>query len=156
MHISDCMKRNIFSIQKSNTLGEAVRIFAERHIGTLPVVDEQGALVGLLQLRDLLTLVMPDFVKFIEDFDFVTDFGAAEDRQPSPELLAQKVEIHMRPPESVEATSGLLRASALLHKHDLHDLPVVDADGKLVGIASRVDVGTAFLKGWNISQGGGA
>jgi predicted transcriptional regulator len=44
------MKRNIFSIQKSNTLGEAVRIFAERHIGTLPVVDEQGALVGLLQL----------------------------------------------------------------------------------------------------------
>ncbi|MFZ5879532.1 MAG: HPP family protein [Chloroflexota bacterium] len=156
MHISDCMKRNIFSIQKSNTLGEAVRIFAERHIGTLPVVDEQGALVGLLQLRDLLTLVMPDFVKFIEDFDFVMDFGAAENRQPSPELLAKKVGEFMRPPEAVEATSGLLRASALLHKHDLHDLPVVDANGKLVGIASRVDVGTAFLKGWNISQGGGA
>ncbi len=155
MQISECMKRNIFSIRRDEPLSKAVRVFSERHIGTLPVVDEAGKLVGLLQLRDLITLVMPDFVKFVEDFDFVTDFGAAEGRRPDPALLVQPVEKHMSPPEAVEATSGLLRASALLHKHDLHDLPVVDADGKLVGIASRVDIGTAFLKGWTISQGGG-
>jgi hypothetical protein len=36
----------------------------------------------------------------------------------------------------------------MLLQHELHDLPVVKADGVLVGIASRVDIGTAFLSGW--------
>jgi CBS-domain-containing membrane protein len=34
-----------------------------------------------------------------------------------------------------------------MQKHDLHDLPVVDDAYRLFGIASRVDVGTAFLRG---------
>lgn len=155
MQISDCMKREVFSINQESTLREAVIVFTQRHIGTLPVVDDGNTLVGLLQLRDMITLVMPDFVKLIADLDFVTNFGAAEYRKPEEELLAQNVKAYMQPPESVDSSSGLLRASALLYKHDLHDLPVVNAEGKLVGIASRVDIGTAFLRSWNVTQGGG-
>ena len=47
-------------------------------------------------------------------------------------------------------TCGLSRAFALLHHHNLTDLPVVDVENCLVGIASRVDVGTAMLKNWEI------
>ena len=49
---------------------------------------------------------------------------------------------------SVSAGSGLLRAFAIMNSHHLYDLPVVDDDDRLVGIASRVDVGTALLAGW--------
>jgi CBS domain-containing protein len=114
----------------------------------LSVVDESGRLVGLLQLRDLLALVMPDFVKLMEDFDFVHDFGAVETRQPSPEAMARPVQEVMQPQVSVDETCGLLRAAALMRQRDLHDLPVVTADGTLVGIASRVDVATAILASW--------
>ena len=62
----------------------------------------------------------------------------------------------MRPPISVEQTCGLLRASALLRHHDLLDLPIVTPDGRLVGIASRVDIGAALLAGWRTSLEGGA
>jgi CBS domain-containing protein len=154
MQVKDCMKRNIFFITSETSIAEAARLLAEKHIGTLPVVDGNGTLVGLLPLRSLLLTVMPDFVQFVEDFDFVTDFGAAEARKPDPALLATPVRQIMLAPESVEETSGLMRAFALLHQHQLHDLPVVDAQGKLVGIVSRVDVGTAFLSGWNVTQGG--
>jgi CBS-domain-containing membrane protein len=33
-------------------------------------------------------------------------------------------------------------------QHELHDLPVVDKEGRLIGIASRVDIGATILKSW--------
>lgn len=154
MQIKDCMKRNVISITTETTIAEAARVLSEKHIGTLPVVDSEGKLVGLLPLRNLLMTTMPDFVLLVEDFDFVSDFGAAEMRKPDKELLSRKASEIMLAPESVEETSGLMRAFAMLHQHQLHDLPVVDKDGRLVGIFSRVDVGSAFLSGWNVTQGG--
>jgi CBS domain-containing protein len=102
----------------------------------------------MLILGDMLNLVMPDFVRLIDDFDFVQDFGAAESRKPSLEVLARPVKQVMQEPVFVEETSGLLRAFALLRQHGLHDLPVVATDGRLVGIVSRVDIGTALLVDW--------
>lgn len=154
MQIKDCMKRNVFSITPETAIAEAARLLSEKHIGSLPVVDSNGKLVGLLPLRSLLLIVMPDFINLVEDFDFVADFGAAEERKPDPALLARPVSEIMLPPQAVEETSGLIRAFALIHQHQIHDLPVVDAQGRLVGIVSRVDVGTAFLSSWNITQGG--
>jgi CBS domain-containing protein len=107
--------------------------------------------VGLLTLRDLLTLVMPDFIHLVEDFNFVGDFGALESRKPLPQSLANPVTEVMQPPVSVEETCGLLRAFAVMHQQQLLDLPVVDAGGKLIGIASRVDIGTSLLQAWNIT-----
>ena len=119
------------------------------------MVDTQGKLVGLLQLRDLLELVLPDFLKLLDDLDFIHSFGAVEARIPSADVLARPVSSIMEAPISVNAESGLLRAVSLLHKHQLHDLPVVDENNILVGIASRVDIGAAFVAYWNVTQGGG-
>jgi len=54
----------------------------------------------------------------------------------------------MGPAISVPEDTGLLRTYALLLQHNLHDMPVVEADGKLAGIASRVDIGIAILSNW--------
>ncbi len=154
MQVKDCMKRHVYQISPNTTIAEAAQIFASKHIGSLPVVDGQGKLVGLLQLRDLLELVLPDFLKLLKDFDFVPDFGAVEERKPSKTTLALPISTLMQPTVSVEADSGLLRAFSLLHRHQLHDLPVVDENDTLVGVVSRVDVGTAFISNWNVTQGG--
>jgi len=148
MKIADCMKRDVVSITASASIGQAAARFASRHIGMLPVVHAVGHLVGVLQLRDLLALVMPDFVRLVGDIDFVHDFGAMEAPQPSPEAMARPVREVMQPSLSVEETCGLLRAFALMRQRDLHDLPVVAPDGRLVGIASRVDIGAALLASW--------
>jgi CBS domain-containing protein len=41
-----------------------------------------------------------------------------------------------------------LRTYALMLQHNLHDMPVVSKEGKLTGIASRVDIGVAILSAW--------
>ena len=148
-NISQSMKHDVISISVSATIRGAAALFVKEHIGTLPVVDEDGKLVGILHIRDLLELVMPSFVRLVEDFDFVRgDFSVFETLLPPPEVDHQPSSSIMVPPMSVRAGSGLLRAFAIMNSHHLYDLPVVDDDGLLVGLASRVDVGTALLADW--------
>jgi CBS domain-containing protein len=98
-------------------------------------------------------LILPSFTNLMEDFDFVGDFGAMELIQPSQEIISKKVSEVMEAPVFVDSSSGLSRAFSLLHHHNLTDLPVVDSNHHLIGIASRVDIGTAILKNWELVSG---
>ena len=148
MQIRECMKREVVSVFTTTTLDEAARTLVEKHVGLLPVTDKSRKLVGVIGLADILALFLPSFVKLIDDLDFLRDFGALENVRVTPEIRAQQVSEVMREPLSVEETAGLLRAYTMMLQHRLHDLPVVRPDGTLVGIASRVDIGTAFLAEW--------
>ena len=148
MKVSSCMKRNVISIPRTATILEAAKIIVENHIGLLPVVNEDLNPVGVIGLGDLLTLELPDFVNFLPDVDFVHDFGAVEDTRPLANALSQSVKTLMQPPITVDEDSGLLRTYALMLQHHLHDIPVVSKEGKLIGIASRVDIGVAILATW--------
>lgn len=148
--IADCMKRRVVSVPSATTIQEAARIIASRRVGTLPVIDDQGMLTGIVRLQDVLSVFMPDFVSLMQHIDFVHDFGVLEHLEPLAvqHLAGRTVADLMQPAIAVEQTCGLLRGFATLVKHDIYDLPVVDADGRLVGIASRVDVAVAFLAAW--------
>ena len=148
MNVSNCMKRNVVSISSSATIRQVAARMVKNRIGLLPVVNERGKPLGMVRLRDLLTLELPDFVNLLPDVDFVHDFGAVETTRPSPEELDHPATTLMQPAITVEENCGLLRAYALMVQHNLHDLLVVSADGRLVGIASRVDVGRAILASW--------
>ena len=148
MKISDCMKRNVISIPETSTIREAAAIIVKKHIGVLPIVDDDNKLVGVVGLQDLLNLELPDFVRFIEDLDFVHDFGAVETTRPSAKILNDSVKTLMKRAETVQEDCGLLRAYALMLQHKLHDMPVLSMKGELLGIASRVDIGTAILSTW--------
>jgi CBS domain-containing protein len=148
MIISNHMKRNVVSILESSTIREAAAVLVKHHIGLLPIVDRENRLVGEVGLRDLLSLELPDFINFVADVDFVHDFGAVETTRPSEQTLESRVTTMMKPGISVTEDSGLLRTYALMLQHNLHDIPVVSIDGKLVGVASRVDIGIAILAEW--------
>lgn len=149
--IDSCMKRKVVSVSPATTVREAAHVVVEKHVGTLPVVDENGTLVGMVRVSDLLKVFMPDFVALMDNIDFVHDFGAME--TPGQAELRKAAGLRMRdlmqPPVAVDHTCGLLRAFATMIKHDIRDLPVVDQTGRLVGIASRVDIAAAFLADWN-------
>jgi CBS domain-containing protein len=148
MIISKYMKRNVVSIPVTASVREAAALIVKKHIGLLPVVDKDNKLVGVVGLRDLLSLEMPDFVNFIPDLDFVHDFGAVEVTRPPAKTLDKSIKSLMKEAITVEDDCGLLRAYALMLQHNLHDMPGVSRGGELIGVASRVDVGTAILSTW--------
>jgi len=148
MTVTSCMKKHVVSILMTATIREAAEIIVDKHIGLLPVVDKNNKPVGVIGIRDLLTLELPDFVSFVADVDFVHDFGAVETTRPSARTLGKSVKTLMKPAISVDEDCGLLRAYALMLQHNLHDMLVVSKDEKLIGVASRVDVGVAVLSAW--------
>ncbi len=148
MEIRDCMKRKVFSISASSTIREAAALIVEQRIGLLPVLNKQGKPGGVISLSDLLKLELPDFFDLLPDLDFVRDFGAVETTRPTPNQLDRPVTMIMQPITFVEENCGLLRAYALMVKHNLYDLPVVSEEGVLVGLASRVDIAAAILATW--------
>jgi len=148
MRVKRCMKKVIVTIPVTATIGDAANIFCQNHVGTLPVIDERGRLVGLLLLRDLIHLIMPAFVDLIDDIDYVGDFGAMEEYEPAEDDLMRPISEVMEDPISVLEDSGLVRAFSFIDKHQLLDLPVVNRERQLVGLASRVDMGRELLDAW--------
>ena len=148
MRVNRCMKKTVITIPVTATVGDAANLFCANHVGTLPVIDEDGHLVGILLLRDLIHLIMPAFVDLVEDIDYVGDFGAMEAYEPAEEELMLPISDVMEEPTCVKENSGLVRAFSFIDKHQLLDLPVVNEAGKLVGLASRVDMGRELLNNW--------
>jgi CBS domain-containing protein len=142
------MKKNVISIQATSTVRDAAIMMSHHHVGLLPVVDQDNRYLGMIGLPELLSLEMPAFFHLISDLDFVGDFGAVETRLPTIEQVDRSVTSLMHPALYVTEDSGLLLAYAIMLKHNLTDLPVVSLDGKLIGIVSRVDIGTTILKSW--------
>jgi len=148
MKISECMKRNVVSIPETSTVREVAATFVKEKVSLLAIVDANNKLVGVAGLRDLLSLVLPDFVNFVADLDFVHDFGAVETIRPSAQVLDASIKTLMKLPISVDEDSGLLRAYALMLQHNLHDVPVVGKERQLIGMVSRVDIGMMILSAW--------
>ena len=151
--IDCCMKRKVVFGHPEMTVRKAALLMAENNVGTLPVVDETSTLVGVTTMRDVIQIFLPDFVSLLSNIRFVTDYGdldtpTREDIQQADSLRVADI---MKEPVSVEDDCALIRALAIMDKNRIRDLPVV-SKGKLVGIASRVDIGRAFLSTWLTAQ----
>jgi len=144
--IGKWMKREVVSISPDATIREVAALILEKRIGTLPVVDDEGTLVGTVSITDIVKMFLPDFVAVMDEIDFVHDYGdlentTEEDRQRARTLHVSDV---MEEPVALEDDAGLVHALSVMEKHNLSDLIVI-REGKLVGIASHVDIGRAFL-----------
>jgi CBS domain-containing protein len=150
MLVSKTMKRAVISTSPQSTVLEAARLMIQKRVGTLPVVDTDNILTGVININDILDVFIPDYFDLIENLSFVHDFGALEDFLPKdvPEIADATVETLMKSPISVQENESILRAATKMVRHDLIDLPVINSNGQLVGLASHVDIGTAFLQNW--------
>ena len=151
--IDCCMKTEVFYCHPGMTVKDAALIMADKNVGTLPVVDESSVLVGVTTMRDIIQIFLPDSVPLLANIKFIKDYGEFE--SPSPESMQRAESLLvadiMEEPVSVEDDCTLIRALSFMEKHGIRDLPVVK-EGKLVGIASRVDIGRAFLSIWLTDQ----
>ena len=152
-----CMKQNVVFGHPEMTVREAAALMAANHVGTLPIVAAMSKLVGVITMRDVIQIFLPDFVFLLSNIQFVKDYGnlgapSEESVQRATKLLVADI---MEEPISAEESCTLIRALSIMEKYGVADLPVVRG-GKLVGLASRVDIGRAFLSSWLDLQVGDA
>lgn len=144
-----CMKQEVIFGYPQMTVREAAALMAVNNVGTLPVVNASSELVGVTTMREVIQIFLPDFVFLLSRIQFVKDYGdlgtpSEGSVQRAARLLVGDI---MEDAVSVEPDCTLIRALSIMEKYGIADLPVV-GDGKLVGLASRVDIGRAFLSTW--------
>ncbi len=102
------------TIKRGSTVGQALGMMAEYHIGGIPVVDDDMRLVGIVTNRDL---------------RFQTDMNCLIDNVMTSENL---IVTHQK--------TNLDQASQILLQHKIEKLPVVDDDNRLIGLITYKDI----------------
>jgi CBS domain-containing protein len=134
------MSSPVVTVTPETSFKAAVQLMRSKRVSGLPVVDPKGCLVGIVTEGDLLNKVEqrnPD--SYVQE--------ARRHRLDRARASALDVSSAM----STEVTTvgpdcPIALAAREMHTHGFKRLPVVDARGDLVGIVSRGDLLTVFLR----------
>jgi len=144
-------KEELHVVKPTTTVDEALEALVEHRITGFPVIDDNWVLVGLVSDYDLLALDsisgsgQTDTCMFPEDDSTWKTFN--EVQKLLSKTNGQVVGDVMTPaPLVVRESTNLEDAARLLLQTKYRRLPVVDSDGKLVGIITRGNVVRAALK----------
>ena len=74
----DIMNPPLFDIRRETPLAEVIQLMAERHLSSVPVVDEHGNIVGHITGARLFQLGMPEFMTRLKSVSFICEFEPFE------------------------------------------------------------------------------
>jgi CBS domain-containing protein len=130
MNVEDAMTRNVITCASEQSLADAAKNMWEQDLGTLPVVDERGAPIGMITDRDL----------SMAAYTQGKDLHALDVRSA---MSKDVITCH--------AQDRLSAAERTMRVHQLRRLPVVNDWGRLVGILSLTDLARAAGRGQEVA-----
>lgn len=129
MIVSEIMTPNPSTVEATDSIAQALEMLTELDVRHLPVLDEDGVLVGLLSDRDIRTYALPARVEINNP-----EKAARRLEQPVSELMTGNV-VSVGPEDEV---ADLVR---MMIDYKYGAIPVVDPmNDQLVGIVSYLDV----------------
>ena len=136
MRAIDVMVHDVVTVRPDTDVAEAIKLLTEHDVSALPVLDQEGHLVGILSEADLIHRVEIGTEKHRRWWvEAVT--GASTLAEEFAKSHGKKVvEIMTTRVVSVSEDTPLSEIAAVLERNGIKRVPVVK-DGKLVGIVSR-------------------
>ena len=123
-------------------ISKATTIMIEKGFNGLPVVDDDGRLVGIICQSDIIVqqkkLPLPSYFTFLDGLISLRSIKSLE--KEAQKIAATTVGDAMTPdPVSVSPDTSIETLAALMVDSNFHTLPVVE-EGKLVGVVGKEDV----------------
>ncbi|UCC92251.1 MAG: CBS domain-containing protein [Thermoplasmata archaeon] len=155
MKVREVMTSDVVTLNEYMSVREAAKILAECNISGAPVLDNDGELVGMLTETDILRsvkgaadevrMVFPSIHTMGVMFELAkgeTEIMEAFEEQANTvvmDVMTRNV-ITCRPDEDLN------KVASVLVKKSINRLPVVDDEGRVVGIVTRGDIVRAFAQ----------
>lgn len=136
--VRDVMTRDVVTVRPTTPLGELIRMLLDRDFRSLPVVDDEQRLVGIITNQDLVE--RGGLTARVELLGVLGGTALERELQSSGARERTAADVMTADPVSVPPDQALERAAHLMAEKRIKRLPVVDERGHLVGILSRVDV----------------
>jgi CBS domain-containing protein len=146
MRVQDVMTRSVVSVGPDVPVRDVARLLDEHRISGVLVVDEGGALLGVVSEADFLVEAQggPAAVRrspIARLFHRAGDPGTPGDRH----FASTAGELMTSPVITIGPEELITHAAALMTKERINRLPVVE-DGRLVGIVTRADLVRSYVR----------
>ncbi|MEM9336773.1 MAG: CBS domain-containing protein [Patescibacteria group bacterium] len=135
MEVKDIVKEAV-TISEEASFKDAVQAMISGQTNTLLVIDADGTLSGEVSVSDLLDAIVPDYL----DGDNIAAHFATEEmfEEAAKDATDKQIKFFMSQDFSaVHMDDGLMAVAATAIGHQRARIPVVDADGRPLGIISR-------------------
>jgi len=147
--VKDIMSVNIVSVKPDTEIIEAAKLLLENRFNGLPVVDDNGKVVGIICQSDLVaqqkSLPIPTLFTFLDGFIPLKSLKKME-------IEIQKIaaitvaDAMTKKPVTVKQDTKIETVAALMADKKFHTLPVLDENGILVGIVGKEDLLRTIIK----------
>lgn len=138
----EIMTREVVTVTTDTTIRELAEIIMNHRIGSVPVVDSEGVLVGIVTESDLIeqdkNFHIPTIISL---FDWVIYLESEKkfERELKRMTALTVGEIYTKDVVTVAPSTPISELADIMSSRKIHTLPVVE-DGRLVGIVSRIDL----------------
>jgi CBS domain-containing protein len=142
--VTEVMTKDVVTLAPDQSFTDAADVLADRGIGAAPVVDANGAIVGLLRDEDLLIsearLHLPTTIAILPGIEFTLPGSIRrydeELKKAASSTVADVMETSFK---KVGPDATIEDVATLMHEHDVTHVPVVDGD-TVLGIVARGDI----------------
>jgi CBS domain-containing protein len=142
--VRDIMDPSPATVRPDSPVEDVVRTLRDHELPGVPVVDEEGRVVGIVTEADLVLpddegdLHIPHYINLFGGTVFLEPLSRFENRLRK--AFASTAEDMMTAdPETVGPDTTVREAARIIHESGHNRLPVVE-DGRLVGVVTRLDV----------------
>jgi len=140
--VRDLMTPHVLSARPEQSLGDVARMMMEKDVRALPVVDDNGSLVGMVTHRELLKYLIPDYLQKSKSGKFralpASLVAGAHQTTSDPRGLPVK-DVMSRAVLCVSEEQTLSDVANLMNNKDVDRFPVV-REGIVVGFLTRADL----------------
>jgi len=140
--VKDIMTKDVITVHAYDDLEDVLRLLADNRISGIPVIDDENRPVGLISESDILSRIgmrkghtFKDVMRHILGEPLPGRRGGNR-----PEDIMSSPVITTGPDENVS------EVAKILDERKIKRLPVVDGEGKVIGIVSRGDIVRAIGK----------
>jgi CBS domain-containing membrane protein len=134
--VKDVMTRTVVTVKQDADLHEAARILSENRISGMPVVSDNNQVIGVISEADILTMAG---MKKDHTFKDIVRTILGE-HVPGRKGGNRVKDVMSFPPITSKADDHITDVAKVLDEKRFKRMPVVDDDGKLIGIISRADI----------------
>lgn len=154
--VKDAMERNVIKFHVDDKISDVAQILRDNKISGAPIVDDNLKVIGIVSEGDImrllevhssrLNLILPSPLDLIElpiRMKYEMD-EIAEDMNRAASVLIG--EIMTKNVFTIKEDDDISDAAQFMDTHSVNRLPVVDDEGKLVGIITRGDLISAMVR----------
>ena len=140
--VRDVMTKNVIKVREDADINEVATLLSENRISGLPVVDIQDRVIGMITEADVLAMVG---MKKGHTFKDVIRHLLGEPLS-GPKRSKRLRDVMTKPAITAGPEADIREIALTLDEKRIKRLPVVDEQGKLIGVISRADIVRAIGK----------